>query len=141
VEATANYGKDLGLAFQIIDDILDFTADEKTLGKPAFADLRDGQITMPVLYTLEHFQNIDKNKYTKLCSMIEKLSCCEDLGEKNILAQEVYALMQEANAIEKSFIRAREYINSASSALTSLPNSIYKQALIELAEFIINRNN
>ncbi len=141
IEATANYGKDLGLAFQIIDDILDFTADEKTLGKPAFADLKDGQITMPVLYTLEHFQTSDQNKYTKLCSMIEKLSCSEDPDEKNILAKEVYTLMQEANAIEKSFARAKEYINSASMALTSLPNSIYKQALIELAEFIINRNN
>lgn len=130
VIAAADYGEKLGMAFQIIDDILDFTSDEKTLGKPAFADLRDGQITLPVLLALE---KID------FSSAIQKLSMSESLEEKNLLTKEIYSYILDTNSIEASFAKARECINEALTALNPLPNSIYKTALQELAEFIVTR--
>lgn len=138
INAAANYGKYLGLAFQIIDDILDYNSDAKTLGKPVLADLREGQVTIPVLYTLEKLANENPQGYTELSSQIQSLA--ENSNDETLVLK-ILETIKANRGIEQSFIKAEELIKQAIKELDILPNSIYKQALIDLAEFTLVRNN
>ena len=136
VEACGHYGKYLGLAFQIIDDILDYSSDTATLGKPSCADLREGQITIPLLFTLETLSQNDHEAYVELAGKIEKLSIEPDNEQ---LAQEIFAVVRESASIEKSHARAEELIQQAIEAITILNDSDCKVALYDLAIFTLSR--
>ncbi len=131
-EAIRTYGYELGMAFQLIDDILDYTASAEALGKPAGSDLKDGQVTIPVLVTLESLTGTDKNKFTEL---IRRLAEGEDTLEQAL------TYINQADAINKSKIIAVEYITKAITALDSIKNSEYKTALKDLANFVLSRSH
>ncbi|MGC9505076.1 solanesyl diphosphate synthase [Baaleninema sp.] len=120
-----HYGRDLGLAFQIVDDILDFTGTTETLGKPAASDLRSGNLTAPVLYALEEQP------------LLETL-IAREFAEPDDLDRAL-AMIQESNGIDRSRALAAEHTRKAIEHLECLPASESRQALSDLADYILRR--
>jgi geranylgeranyl pyrophosphate synthase len=128
VLAVKQYGYHIGMAFQIIDDILDFTSEQTTMGKPVASDLRQGLITLPVLYYLENQPDDLEMK-----NILESNFCDEDcLGR-------LLKSIRESGAIEMSFEEARKSVHTGLDALIKLPDSQERKALEELACYIIDR--
>lgn len=128
IKALRIYGLYVGMAFQIIDDILDFTADEKVLGKPVGSDLRQGLITLPVLLALK---NDKKNTLWN-----DLLNLSDDNSKIDRIIDEIKAL----GGISEAYSWAKNYIKKAVTAFNFVPNSPVKDTFIEIAEFIVARN-
>ena len=120
-----DFGKNIGLAFQVVDDILDFTGNDKQLGKPAISDLASGYLTAPVLYALE------ENK--KLSVLINR-----ELAEKHDL-DEALSIIMNSKAIDSSRKLAEDFAMLSKEAIAWLPDSEYKRALLALPEFVLGR--
>jgi all-trans-nonaprenyl-diphosphate synthase len=120
-----NYGKNLGLAFQIVDDILDFTASTEVLGKPAGSDLISGNLTAPVLFAME------ENPY--LITVIER-----EFSEEGDI-EEALEIVRQGESIEKSRNLALTHAKLAGEGLTCLRESSAKVALMELTEYVLSR--
>jgi len=103
----AIYGRNLGLSFQIIDDILDITADEKILGKPSMNDFVEGKCTLPYIYLYQDLDDNDKNR------LIESHAKKIDENESNWIKQK----MKEHNSVERSFMLAKELSNEAMNSV------------------------
>jgi all-trans-nonaprenyl-diphosphate synthase len=125
-EAMYNYGKHLGLAFQIVDDILDFTGSTEELGKPAGSDLKDGNLTAPVLYAMQEKPYLE--------ALIER-----EFAQLDDLEQAV-ALVRDSQGIERSWELARHHSRVASESLEVLPSSPSKQVLVKLTDYVLNRH-
>ena len=121
------YGRSLGNAFQIQDDILDYTSDAETLGKNIGDDLQEEKITLPLIYAFEHLNDAKKDELTTAI--------------KNCNIDKVLSLVYEANAIPLTQKRAQQEVDKAVDALSIFPDSKAKTALIELAKLSISRNN
>ena len=119
------FGKNIGLAFQVVDDILDFTGNDKELGKPAVSDLASGYLTAPVLYALE------ENK--KLSLLINR-----ELAEKDDL-DNALSIIMNSKAIQSSRKLAEHFAILSKEAIVWLPDSEYKRALMALPEFVLSR--
>ncbi len=120
-----NFGKHFGIAFQVMDDILDFTSSTETLGKPAGSDLKDGNITAPVLFALE--------EKPQLHTLIAR-----ELREELDLTAAL-ALIEQSSGIDRAKDLAKHHTKLAIQSLEFLPTSIYKKSLIGLAEYNIDR--
>jgi len=129
VAAMRVYGEQAGMAFQIVDDILDFTSDESHLGKPAGSDLRQGLITLPLLYYLE-LNPTDPN-------LVELLNGHAGDGQ---LVDRVVQSVRGSGAIESALAEARAYVARAQAALARVPANEQRQALSELADLFVNRS-
>ena len=129
-EAMRLFGYNIGIAFQIIDDILDFTGEQGTLGKPIGSDLRQGILTLPVLYYLDKFPS-DPNVLH-----IKSHGCLTDSNQMHAFIQDI----RTSNVIEFAHDEATKYINQAILALANFPSSSERSALEELALYIIRRN-
>jgi len=127
IDALRTYGESLGLAFQVVDDVLDFIADERTLGKPVGSDLRQGLITLPVLLFLE-----GNGDHPALRSILTSSFTNERL-------QEAVRVIGNSPAIERSLQIARDYVRKAKEALRGFPFSPYQTALMDLADFVVQR--
>lgn len=139
IQAAADYGNYLGMAFQLIDDILDFTSKQEVLGKAAFADLKDGQITLPVLELLEILESSQRAEFERVKELINKLAVSEDKQEKDFCAKEIFEYINEYKTIEQSLKKAEDYISKAKISLKAFDNSIFKNSLEDLADFVISR--
>lgn len=139
INACREYGKNLGLAFQIYDDILDFIADEKTLGKPNFADLAEGQITIPVLLSLAKAEGTEKHE--QLVTRIRELAASSDISQTQETIKEIIEIINSLNGIEDSLNIAKDLIEKAKANLSILQDSVYKTDLINIANFVVNRTN
>jgi geranylgeranyl pyrophosphate synthase len=122
------FGYEIGMAFQMVDDILDFTSEQITMGKPVASDLRQGIITLPVLYYLEsHPQDVDMN------SILENNFCDEEcLGR-------LLESIRESGAISSAFSEARKFVNKGLERLLELPENNERRALEDLALYIVDR--
>lgn len=129
--AMQNYGKHLGTAFQLIDDVLDYVADEEDMGKKAGDDLAEGKPTLPLLHAMWN-ANVDDAKLIK--SAIENAD-----GMAHFEA--ILNIMKKAGSIEYTRKKAIEEANLAKAALEVIPDSEYKNALIGLADLSVNRGN
>ncbi|MDE5116845.1 MAG: solanesyl diphosphate synthase [Trichodesmium sp. St2_bin2_1] len=119
------YGKYLGLAFQIVDDILDFTSATESLGKPACSDLKSGNLTAPTLYAFEEKPALQK--------LLER-----ELAQNGDL-EEAVRLIKDSQGIEKSQELATKYAKMAVEHLQCLPDCDSRQALINLTEYVLSR--
>ncbi|WP_320676579.1 solanesyl diphosphate synthase [Prochlorococcus sp. MIT 1300] len=120
-----NFGRQLGLAFQVVDDILDFTASDKQLGKPAASDLASGYLTAPALYALEENH--------KLTDLIDRgFSHQSDL-------KEALEIVRGSNAIPRSRKLAEDFARESRESIAWIPDSCFKTALMELPEFVLSR--
>lgn len=120
------FGYYVGMSYQIIDDILDFTSTEKELGKPAGSDLLQGNITAPALFAMDNEQ---------VFSQIEKV-------HENMKAQEIgeiISLIKKSGAIEKSFALSDHYLDKALTVLDGLPENKAKKTLRDIAKYIGRR--
>lgn len=124
------YGYDIGMAFQIIDDVFDFTSDQSQLGKPVGSDLRQGLITLPTLYFLEKYPNDD--------DALEILSgnCLYYDEQVSRLVEKIRA----SEAIELSLAEANRYVDQALEKLHQLPDCPERTHLEELTLYITRRN-
>ncbi|WP_198305435.1 polyprenyl synthetase family protein [Arcobacter vandammei] len=120
----ANYGKNLGLAFQMIDDILDITQDEKTLGKPAMHDFKEGKVTIPYLYL---YERVEDKEYLK--SLYKK-----DLNSSEILW--IKEQLNLTNALEDSIKEARE---TGLLAINSIKDEKNSSELVAIMKAMIER--
>ena len=123
------YGYYIGMSFQIIDDILDFTATEKELGKPTGSDLEQGHITLPVFYAMK--DPVFKMKIEDLFKDIENIN-----QEK---LTDVIDYLKQTDAIEKSYDLSNRYLNKAMDSLNNLPDNKVKRTLEIIAQVIGKR--
>jgi len=128
-ENLALYGQHLGIAFQLIDDALDYKANQEDLGKNLGDDLAEGKPTLPLIYAI---QNGTESEAAIIIDAIQN-------GNRNAF-NEVYAVVQRTQAITYTEQRADEEAQKAINALSVLPESEYKNALILLAKFSVQRN-
>jgi len=120
------FGYFVGMSYQIIDDILDFTSTEKELGKPAGSDLLQGNITAPALYAMEN---------DEIRMEIEKVH--ENMAPEDIL--NITSLIKQSGAIEKSFALSDRYLDKALAVLEELPDNKARKTLRDIAKYIGRR--
>jgi octaprenyl-diphosphate synthase len=128
--ALRDYGLSLGTAFQLIDDLLDFTSSEEALGKPAGADLLGGKVTLPLIY----FRDSDPQAR----EMIETV--LREGKYSSVKPPDLFEAMMTSGALEKARTRANEYAEDACAALEFLPESEYSDSLKALPTYILDRD-
>src|SRR5881392_4048466 len=127
-ENLAQYGRDLGMAFQLVDDVLDLTASEDVLGKPVASDLREGKVTFAVIHALER------------CTPAERGIIETVLRERNldgVSHQQILDLLTRYGSIDAAMTRAHEYAEAARKSICTFPDSEYKRALLWAPEFVV----
>jgi octaprenyl-diphosphate synthase len=131
-EAAAAYGRNLGMAFQIVDDVLDLTASETVLGKPVASDLREGKVTMAVIHALER------------CTAQERDQIATVLRERafnGVTHADVLAILARYASLEAATERASAYAEAAGKAICTFPDTEIKRALLWAPEFVVQRNS
>jgi octaprenyl-diphosphate synthase len=128
--ALARYGLSLGIAFQLIDDVLDFVSTEAKLGKPVVNDLREGKLTLPLIYLME--EAVDGHR-----EMIETVM--REGGFESVMREDVLQLIHEHGTLARARAEARRYADEAIESLFIFPPSQYRQALLSIPSFIIER--
>ena len=124
------YGRSLGMAFQIVDDVLDLTASEEVLGKPVASDLREGKVTMAVVHALER------------CTPEERKLVETVLRERAFISvrhEQILAMLQRYGSVEVAMARAQEYSEAARKSICSFPDSEIKRALLWAPDFVVGR--
>lgn len=119
------YGRNLGLAFQIVDDILDFTASAEILGKPAGSDLASGNLTAPTLYALQDYPEL------------KDLIATEFIDPADL--EQALKIVRQSEGISKSRALAHHHAQLAVAQLTDLPDSVSLQALVEMGDYVLKR--
>ncbi len=130
-DALRSYGMNLGIAFQLVDDVLDYSAAQAKLGKNIGDDFREGKITLPIVLA---FRRGDDEERTFWRRTMEDL----DQGEGDL--DRAIALMAKHNALHDSVERARHYVSVARDALGLFPASPVKRALLDVLEFVVDRD-
>lgn len=128
VEDFRTFGYDIGMAFQIVDDVLDFTGEQATVGKPVGSDLRQGLITLPALYYFEN--NPDESDLRWVVSGNQFADSQMD---------RLIASIRDSGAIEQSLEEARCYVDRGLEILEKQPESEERDALRDLANYIVRR--
>ena len=126
--ALRDYGHNLGMAFQIVDDILDFMGDEGDMGKPVGSDLRQGIITLPALCFLE--AHPEDGTATRVLR--------GRYGRDDEVRAAVEAI-KESGAIESSLAEAKTFVARSREALSIMPDNDYRRAMLDLADFVVER--
>jgi geranylgeranyl pyrophosphate synthase len=124
------YGTQLGLAFQLTDDILDFVSDEQTLGKPVLSDLREGTLTLPAMHALA----VGGGEAGRRLEAV-----IEDGGFDRVPAERVLELVRDTGGLDEARERAREAATRARELLEPFPDGLSKQALGFATDFAIGR--
>ncbi len=124
------YGANLGLAFQVIDDVLDFTSTEEKLGKPIGSDLREGKITLPLIHLLPRCRREEAEKVARVL---------EERTFRSVRFYEILELLERYGSLQAARDKAKQFAELARSSLNGFPDSIYKEALRSLPDFILER--
>jgi octaprenyl-diphosphate synthase len=130
-QALQDYGRYIGTAFQLIDDLLDYSADSHQLGKNLGDDLNEGKPTLPLLHAMNHS---DGENASMIRTAIEQ-------GNGRHLLEKVLKIMNECGSLKYTQLKAEQEAEKAINALDCLPDSDYKQALIGLARLSVQRNS
>jgi heptaprenyl diphosphate synthase/octaprenyl-diphosphate synthase len=127
--ALRDYGENVGMAFQVVDDILDFEGDEAELGKPAGSDLMQGTLTLPALLLMERHP-VD-NPIKKLFN--------DPMSAKHL--EDALQMVADSDVLDESYRVARDFRNRAVEALTPLPDSSERAALVDIADYVLSRRS
>jgi octaprenyl-diphosphate synthase len=127
-----SYGINLGMAFQIVDDILDFTSSEEKLGKPVGNDMREGKVTLPLIYALRRCAPEEVQKVSKVF---------EEDGFRSVPFSEIMDLQNRYGGLIAAREKASSYVEKAKGCLAMFPDSLYKDALLSLPDFIVERES
>jgi geranylgeranyl pyrophosphate synthase len=129
-QALYEYGRHLGMAFQIVDDVLDYAGDESLLGKPVGGDLRQGIVTLPFFYYAQMHDDPAR--------LVETLDAAVRQNGNGIA--EIVASVRASGAIQRALGEAQDFAGKAKADLAPLPRNAYWQALVELPEFVVARH-
>ena len=124
------YGNSVGMAFQLIDDLLDYSSDEGMLGKPVLKDLEEGKTTLPIIYLLQRANRTEQK-------FVRDIIANKDFTPEN--KKEIIGLIHSYKTLEEVVKLATEYALDAKQALLDFPESVYREALLRFPEFVINR--
>ena len=128
--ALGKYGHDLGMAFQIVDDVLDLTASEDILGKPVASDLREGKATMAVIHALERCTPEERRKIETIL---------RERAFNGVKHGDILEILQRYGSLEAASECAAKYAESARKAICTFPDSEIKRALLWAPEFVVAR--
>jgi octaprenyl-diphosphate synthase len=128
--AMRDYGMNLGMAFQLIDDVLDFTSTEDVLGKPAGADLIDGKISLPLIMLLQRAPE----------TRLQLQTVINDGGYQRVARQSLLDMLAATGALARAHERAIEYAAAARASLDGLPPSVHAGALAAISSYITARD-
>lgn len=152
-EALAEYGRNAGLAFQLVDDLLDFTASAQTLGKPVLSDLKEGKVTLPLIYAME-------NGHREARELVARV--LEEKEFNTVRPEKIVSLVQDSGALDRTRSLAHEYARRAKACLNGYAHangaaangghstagkvgggagSEYARALATLPDFVLEREN
>jgi octaprenyl-diphosphate synthase len=132
VDSLAEYGRNAGLAFQLVDDLLDFTASPEKLGKPVLSDLKEGKVTLPLIFALEV-----SNGHGDARGLVAKV--LEERDFASVRPEQITKLVRETGALDRAATQAREYVRRAKECLMVLPDTEYRRALMAVPDFILER--
>jgi octaprenyl-diphosphate synthase len=127
----ADFGWNLGMAFQMVDDILDFTSKESVLGKPVGNDLREGKVTLPLVYALEDATQAERARVEAVLA---------DGHYDHVPFTEIRALLERYGAIERARARAHEFTAKARGLLEGFPESPARSALLAATDLVAERD-
>jgi octaprenyl-diphosphate synthase len=130
--ALARYGDQLGIAFQIADDLLDYTEDESVTGKPSGADLREHKVTLPLIGALPKLTAAARARVDVLF---------EDEKPSDALVAEVVGIVSEAGGLEYARVRGAQFAQEAHDALAALPESPVRAALADAIVYVMERRS
>jgi octaprenyl-diphosphate synthase len=122
----------LGIAFQLVDDVLDFTSHEKVLGKPVGSDLREGKVTLPLIYALEEATADER-------SMVEAV--LKDENYDRVPFPKILGMIERHRGFERVRERAQAFTDKARSIVTEFPESPYQRALTALTDLVTERDH
>jgi octaprenyl-diphosphate synthase len=129
-EAMGEYGRTLGMAFQIVDDVLDLTATEETLGKPVASDLREGKATLAVIHALENGSTVEREAIQTVLS---------DRNFDLVAHAEIMGILRRHGSVDYAMNTAFQYADTARAALSGLEDSEFKRALLWVPDFVVAR--
>ena len=128
--ALREYGLNLGTAFQLVDDLLDFTSSDEALGKAAGADLLGGKVTLPLIYLM--------TADATLLPLVQRVLL--DGSYETVSQEELRAALHRTGALEKACVLADQYAENARAALDDLPDSEYSESLRALPTYVLKRD-
>jgi len=128
--ALAEYGMNLGIAFQLVDDCLDYTSSNKELGKVIGNDLKEGKVTLPLIHTIKNATPAEREE---ILAAIE----ADDIKEYQLSS--VLALINRYKGIDYSLNRTRHYVESAKACLNCFEPNLERAALMALADYVVER--
>jgi octaprenyl-diphosphate synthase len=131
VDCLAQFGFNMGIAFQMVDDLLDYTSSTEEFGKPVGKDLREGRITLPLIYTLSHFEEAEIER-------LEDLFKNRKAHEKDY--EELLTLVRDDGVVDRIRSEARGYVEKATEFLHLFPESPVRRDLLGLNAYIIERS-
>jgi octaprenyl-diphosphate synthase len=129
-EKLGSYGRNLGMAFQIVDDVLDLTASEEVLGKPVASDLREGKATMAVIHALERCTPEEREKMETIL---------RDRAFNGVTHPQILGILNRYGSLDYAMASASEYADNARQALDGFEDSEFKRALLWAPEFVVAR--
>jgi octaprenyl-diphosphate synthase len=129
--ALARYGLTVGIAFQLVDDVLDFVSTEEKLGKPVANDLREGKLTLPLIYLMEK----GNRDYRQMIETVMR-----ERGFESVKREDVLRLIDESGTLGRARSEALRYAGEALDALNIFPPSEFRRALASVPRFIIERD-
>jgi octaprenyl-diphosphate synthase len=129
-ERLAEIGKSLGMAFQLVDDLLDLTSTSDILGKPAASDLKEGKMTLPVLFAVDSGRPEDSQKVRKVL---------DERDFRSVDRAEILRFVEKSDGLDRTREVAEQYARRAIQLLQEFPASVYRDAIVGIPEFILNR--
>ncbi len=130
--ALSSYGRHIGIAFQVADDTLDYTADGRRLGKSLGEDLKGGKITLPLIHLLQHCKEEERKE-------VERLIGEPGLQEEDL--KQVTALMRNYGSINYAIKKAQDFVDLAKEDLSCFKDSSHRQSLITMADYVVERDH
>jgi octaprenyl-diphosphate synthase len=127
----AEYGRNLGMAFQIVDDVLDLTASEDVLGKPVASDLREGKVTLPVIHAMERCTTEEREQIQTVL---------RERGFNGVSHADILKTLHRYGSLEAANALATAYAETARKAICTFPDSEFKRALVWMLEFVVARD-
>jgi octaprenyl-diphosphate synthase len=130
-EKLGEFAWNLGMAFQLIDDLLDFTSREQTLGKPVGGDLREGKVTLPLVYALEKATTAERTKVQAVL---------DDRSYEATPFAEIYTMVEAHGGIQRTRERAQQFTDRARQLVAEFPETPYQRALCMLTDLVTERD-
>ena len=131
-ESLGEYAWNLGVAFQMVDDVLDFTASQRVLGKPIGSDLREGKVTLPLIYALEEASAEDRR-------LVERV--LRDGNYGRVPFTRILEMMRRYRGLERAMQRAQHFTEKARQIISAFPESTHQRALYALTELVTDRDH